>query len=400
MSTSFTFNAGSIATAGLLERANMTTGAGPGVNDPTQFSAYTPSQTIGAAGEVDIFAITLIAGQTYSFDIDNGYGDVGSIDLQLDVINQAGLLVATSDNATSTDRDPLLSFTATTSGTYYVAVHHADNDYLNGSFRFEGVGGGTGDYSLVVSTPSLPVAITLTNAAETRTYSDAAQTVRARGGNDTVSLRGGNDIGQGGDGNDRLWGGTGSDELTGGLGDDRLNGESGDDVLHGGLGNDTLNGGSERDSVNGGFGNDIAYGGLGDDQVWGDVGNDQLFGDAGNDTIRGGTGVDRMFGGSGADSFVFLQADARFDSQGFNEDRIQDFTAEDVIDLSDVTWGTLTWRGTGAFTDAGQVRINDLRSSIGYQEVQVNLDNDAAPELAVLVKTSGNMALISSDFIL
>lgn len=400
MPTSFTFNAHSIATAGLLERANLTKGPGPGVNDPTQFSAYTPSQTIGATGEVDVFAITLIAGQTYTFDIDNGYGDAGSIDLQLDVINQSGLLVATSDNPAASDLDPLLRFTATTSGTYYVAVHHADNDYVSGSFRFDGVGGGTGDYSLVVSTPLLPNAITLTNAAETRTFSNAAQTVRCRGGADTIYLHSGNDIGQGGDGNDRLWGGTGSDELTGGLGDDRLNGESGDDVLHGGLGNDILNGGSERDSANGGFGNDIVYGGLGDDQVWGDAGNDHLYGDAGNDTVRGGIGIDTMFGGAGADSFVFLAGDANFDSAGFNEDRIQDFSAEDVIDLTDVAWGTLAWRGTGAFTDAGQVRINDLRSSIGYQEVQVNLDYDAAPELAILVKTSGNMALISSDFLL
>ena len=394
----FSFDTSTITTAALLERGNFSKGTGPGVDNPNHYSAVAPYQSISTYGGVDVVAMTLIAGQSYTFDIDNGTGGASYIDLQLDVINQAGTLVATSDNPTSTIRDPYLTFTAQVSGTYYVAVHHADNDYINGSFKFEGTGGNTGDYSLVISTPVLPYAYTLTNYSESRTYSDYAQTVRAMGGNDTISLRGGNDIGLGGDGDDRLYGGTGSDELSGGNGYDRLYGDSGDDVLNGGTGNDVLYGGSERDSVNGGAGNDLLYGGTGNDIVWGDSGNDHLYGDSGNDILRGGTGIDTLTGGLGADTFHFMPGEANYDAYGFNEDRIQDFYYDDVIDLSDMAWGTLGWRGSYGFTGANQVRV--VRQSDGSQSVQVNLDTDSTPEQCILVRTSGNFSLISSDFIL
>ena len=402
MPTQFTFNGYSFTSPTFLSRANMTKGTGPGVNDPLQFSSYTPTQTISRPGEVDMFAITLVAGQTYTFDVDNGYGDYSSIDLQLDVINQAGSLVATSDNPTTTERDPLLSFTATTTGTYYVAVHHASNDYVAGSFRFAGTGTSTqvGDYSLVVSTPTLPTATTLTTYSDSRTFTDSAQLVRALGGNDVLSMLGGNDIVQAGDGDDTVYGGNGDDELQGGNGIDRLNGDANNDVLRGDAGNDILRGGTGNDSLNGGTENDILYGGDGNDQVWGDSGNDHLYGDAGTDTLRGGSGVDVMFGGAGADSFHFLPGEAAFDAYGFAEDKIQDFAYEDVIDLSDMAWGVLGFRGTGGFTAANQVRINDLRSVNGYQEVQINLDTDSTPEAAFLVKTVGNFSLIATDFIL
>jgi Ca2+-binding RTX toxin-like protein len=400
MPTPFTFNGYNFNGPAFLNRGNMTKGSGPGVNDPLQFSAYTPSQTISTPGEVDMFAMTLVAGQTYTFDIDNGYGGAAPIDLQLDIINQAGTLVATQDNPSSTERDPLLTFTATTTGTYYIAVHHASNDYVNGSFKFAGTGGGTGDYSLVVSTPTLPVATTLTSYADTRSFSDYAQLVKALGGNDTLYMYGGNDIVQAGDGDDTVWGGNGDDELLGGNGLDRLNGDAGNDVLRGDAGNDVLRGGLGRDSLNGGADNDTLYGGDDNDQVWGDAGNDTLFGEAGNDTLRGGTGVDQMWGGAGADSFHFLPGEPAYDAYGYNEDRIQDFAYEDVIDLSDMAWGTLAFRGTGGFTGANQVRVSDLRSVNGYQEVQINLSGDSRPEAAFLVKTVGNFTLIADDFIL
>lgn len=390
----FSFDASYFTTAGYLERANFKKGSYPGLDYPTWYSAVAPNQSIATSGGVDLVAMTLVAGQTYVFDI-----DYGAIDLELDIINQAGLRVAGSDNYNN-GPNPFLSFTASVTGTYYVAVHHASNDYINGFFRFEGTPGPTGSYQLAISTPTLPAPILLTNYSESRSYSDYAQTVKAFGGNDVIDLNGGNDIGVGGDGDDRLYGGTGSDELSGGYGNDRVVGESGDDVLHGGYGSDLLYGGSERDSLNGGTGNDTLYGESGNDILWGDLGNDFLNGGIGNDILRGGGGVDNMTGGGGADTFHFMPGEANFDSTGFNEDRINDFYYDDLIDLSDVAWGTLTWRGTGGFTAANQVRINDLRGSIGYQEVQVNLDSDATPELAFLVRTISNVPLGSADFVL
>lgn len=400
MPSSFGFDASSIPTAPLLERGLFSKGTAPGVNDPNQYSAVALNQAIVTYGGVDLFQMTLVAGQTYTFDVDNGYGDASSIDLRLDLINQAGSLVAFSDNPSSADRDPLLTFTAATTGIYYVAIHQTGNNYVDGSFAFAGTGNDTGDYTLAVSTPVLPVAVALTAYADSRTYTDTAQRVFGLGGNDTLYMKGGNDIALGGDGDDRIWGGTGADELSGGTGIDRLNGESGNDVLNGGSGNDILNGGTENDSVNGGIGNDLLYGGSGNDFVWGDTGNDSLYGDAGNDRIRGGSGIDTMSGGLGADSFHFLQGEAVYDAAGYNEDVIRDFDSTDVIDLTDLAWGQLAFRGTGAFTGSGQVRINDIRASTGYQEVQVNLDADATPEMAFLVKTTTGFTLTSYDFLL
>ena len=395
MPFTFQYDTSYITSAGLLERGLFSTGSGYGIDNPNHYSASAPYQSISTYGGVDVVAMTLVAGQSYTFDIDNGIGGSNPIDLQLDIINQAGSLVRTVDD-TSSGRDPYLTFTPTVTGTYYVAVHQAGNDYVNGSFKFEGTGSDTGDYILNISTPVLPYAYTLTNYSETRSYSDYAQTVRALGGNDVITLRGGNDIALGGDGADRIYGGWGSDELSGNAGADRLYGESGDDVLNGGLANDVLYGGSERDSVNGGSGNDLAYGGTGNDIVWGDTGNDTLLGESGNDILRGGTGVDRLYGGAGADSFHFMRGEANYDAYGFNEDRIHDFDYYDVIDLSDMAWGTLAWRGSYGFTAANQVRVS--HNSDGSKSVQINLDSDRTPEQCILV--NANFNLTSGDFIL
>jgi Ca2+-binding RTX toxin-like protein len=392
MPTQFSFDASTLATAGYLDRADLTTGSYPGLDYPTYYSAVAPAQSIATSGGVDVVAMTLVAGETYKFDIDNG-----AIDLELDIINQSGLRVAISDNYNG-GTDPFLSFTATQTGTYFIAVHHAANDYVDGSFQFEGTPGPTGTYKFAVSTPTLPTySYTLTNNSESKSYSDNSQTVRALGGNDTVWLNGGNDIGLGGDNDDTLYGGIGSDELSGGNGADRLWGDAGDDVLRGGGDADRLYGGTERDSMTGGTGNDILYGGSSNDVLWGESGSDTLYGDEGNDVLRGGEGLDVLYGGSGADTFHFLPGEAPPNDYA-TEDRIEDFQIGDRIDLSDLAWGTLAWRGTQAFSGAYQVRIVELSS--GYTDVRVNLDADSTAEFEVLVKPAGTFHLIAEDFLL
>jgi Ca2+-binding RTX toxin-like protein len=392
MPLTFSFDASTFASAGYLDRADLTTGSYPGVDYPTYFSGVAPSQSIATSGGVDIFAMTLVAGETYKFDIDSGI-----IDLEIDIINQTGLRVATSDNYGG-GIDPFLSFTATQTGTYFVAVHHASNDYMDGFFRFEGTSGPTGSYSFAVSTPKLPTyTYALTGGNDSKSYSDNSQTVRALGGNDSVWLNGGNDIGLGGDGADTVYGGIGSDELSGGTGRDRLQGDAGDDVLRGGSDVDRLYGGTERDSLLGGSGSDVLSGGSGNDVIWGESGNDSLFGDEGNDILRGGEGLDVMYGGAGTDTFHFLPGEAPANDYA-TEDCIEDFQIGDVIDLSDLAWGVLTWRGSQAFTGANQVRIVELSS--GYTDVRVNLDSDATAEIEVLVKPASSFHLIQEDFIL
>ncbi|HVG48331.1 MAG TPA: calcium-binding protein [Rubellimicrobium sp.] len=406
MPTTFDFNSNSLKTEDYLLQTQLTTGSAAGVNDPDEFSAVAPDQFIDVPGDVDLIALTLVKGQTYTLDVDNGSGDPegGSVDLEFDIIDARGNLITTVSDGDPEDRgsantlDPRLTFSLNITGTYFVAVHSEGVDYQDGEFSFFGTGG-TGDYSFIVSTPALADQISLTSGSDDRTFSDSAQNVVALQGNDVLELEGGNDVAAGGDGGDRLFGGRGSDELAGGGASDSLDGGNGQDVLIGGAGDDELLGGGAVDSLSGGGAADLLSGDNGNDTLLGQRGKDVLDGGAGNDFLRGGASVDSLFGGAGADVFHFLAGESAFDADGLNEDRIQDFETIDVIDLSDVADVGLDFVGTGSFTAANQVRIEDFRSVNGYQEVQVNLDGDATPELAFLVDTGG-FTLIESDFLL
>jgi Ca2+-binding RTX toxin-like protein len=155
-------------------------------------------------------------------------------------------------------------------------------------------------------------------------------------------------------GNDTLLGEGGADTLDGGLGIDSLVGGAGDDVyvvntaldrvveLPGG-GIDHILSSShvvlatevEKASLIGtaavnATGNALAntlVGNLAANRLLGSQGNDTLWGAGGDDTLAGGLGLDRLVGGPGADHF-------RFGGQGQGLDRIVDFSAEDVIEIS------------------------------------------------------------------
>lgn len=411
MPTRFDFGSDTFEPTTYLALGDLSRGSGTGVDDPRQASALALDQSIGD-GDVDIFAITLLAGQTYSFDVDDGAGDgfFGSIDLELTLIDQRGRVVAEDDGSSGDDSgsqsglDPRLAFTAELTGTYYVAIHHQGDEYVSGGFRFSRGAGDSGDYRLVVSTGDIPDRTFLTDATETRAYGDGRQNIQARGGHDNIFLAGGDDIAGGGAGDDDLYGGGGRDELTGGSGDDRLEGGSSFDVLVGEKGDDRLSGGSGFDALTGSAGKDRLFGGGDGDTLSGSAGRDLLYGGDGNDFLRGGEGVDRLTGGSGADTFHFLAQDIRFDPDGFYEDRVRDFQRIDLIDLTDIAGGDLRWRGTGGFTGDDQVRISDLRftsgSTRGYQEVQINLDDDLTAERAFLVDTTDGLLLRESDILL
>lgn len=408
MSTTFSFDDSTLGTDTYLTQGQLTR-SGP--SGPS--SAVSTGQAINTARDIDIISVTLVAGRSYLFDIDQGFGDVsgGSVDTQLTLINARGGFVLSDSGSTSLDagsvstRDPFVAVSVNATGTYYLAVHSEGMEYVSGQSRFIG-SGGVGDYTLTVSTSSIPATTYLSANRDIRTYGDARQNIQALGGNDTVFLGAGADIATGGAGNDSLYGEVGDDELVGGTGVDRLSGGANRDVLIGGLDGDLLYGGTQDDALNGGGGNDALFGGDGNDNVLGNSGSDKLFGGTGNDFIRGGAGVDSLTGGLGADTFHFLRGDAPPDtnlSNGLTEDRILDFKSDDLIDLSDLFAGTLTYRGVGAaFTGAFQVRLLDLRRAdgTGFQEVQVNLDGDRASEFSILVDYSGSFDLTRSDFLL
>lgn len=210
--------------------------------------------------------------------------------------------------------------------------------------------------------------------------------ISGKGGNDTLSGAGGNDRLDGGSGHDGLDGGAGNDILHGGSGNDRLTDLSGNNSLFGDAGHDQLVAGGGRDRLFGGAGNDRLTGGAGADQLLGEAGNDVLIGGAGGDALRGGAGADRFVFTAASDSPTVAQAA-----------RILDFShaERDRIDLSALDAGRLTFRGSGAFTDDGQVRV----TGSGHRwTVTVNLDDDRAAEMVFAVVSSSK--LVASDFIL
>jgi len=172
-------------------------------------STTIPHATVNATahGAIEYYAFTVAAGQTMLLDIDNG-----SFDTTLRLFGPNGVEIASNDDANPDGgpaTDSQLSFTATTTGVYYVAVGQwAANS--GGTFTSSAPPAG-GTYTLHVSVPGHAVAGLVTVGSAL----------------------------YGEDGNDTLLGGSPKDLLDGGAGNDVLNGGAGNDVLIGGLGVDT-----------------------------------------------------------------------------------------------------------------------------------------------------------------
>ena len=257
--------------------------------------------------------------------------------------------------------------------------------------------------------------------------------LRGRTGNfaETLSGDAGNDTLEGRAGGDTLKGSTGFDfasyeSSSGGVNvmlarlgmssSAQFNDAAGDTLvdiegLIGSFFNDTLIGNDDANELRGGNGADVLSG-LG--------GADTILGGAGVDEISGGLGRDTMYGQGGADIFKFFGV---LDSNGtfIQRDLIQDFTRDqlsatgvipgDTIDLSaiDANQGAtgnqnFDFRGSQAFTAAGQVRVVEATDSAGrvYNLVQAEVtgDNVADFQLSVYTMTIDNVLLTTSDFVL
>ncbi|WIY70082.1 M10 family metallopeptidase C-terminal domain-containing protein [Aquidulcibacter paucihalophilus] len=296
-------------------------------------STTIPHATVVATthGNVEYYRVTVTAGETVNFDIDNA-----TFDSTLRLFDGAGVELASNDDSASDggeSTDSALSHTFATAGTYYIQVGR----WVSGSAPFvSGPPPANQTYTLHVSSPSQPVT--------------------------PIVLLGSTLNGDAGA--DLLTGGTGADTLNGGADDDTLNGAGGNDTINGGDGSDTavftgnrsaytitvsggvstvvgpdgtdtvsnverlqfadglydaagapittggpINGTSGADTLNGTAGADVINGLDGNDVINGLAGDDVLNGGAGNDTLTGGDGSDTLNGGAGDDVYNVTAGD-------------------------------------------------------------------------------------------
>jgi Ca2+-binding RTX toxin-like protein len=335
---------------------------------------------------------------------------------------------------------------------------HGNADVLEGRGGADTLDGGTGhdvaQYTSASSAVEVDLSLTtqsmtIVRAGRTISNGDAAGDVlqsieevrgsnyddvlRGRTGNFAETLGGdaGNDTLEGRGGGDTLKGSTGFDfasyeSSAGGVNvmlarvgmssSAQFNDATGDTLvdiegLIGSFFDDTLVGNDDANELRGGNGADVLSG-LG--------GADTILGGANADEISGGLGRDTMYGQGGADIFKFFGV---LDSNGtfIQRDLIQDFTRDqlsatgtilgDTIDLSaiDANQGTtgnqnFDFRGSQAFTGAGQVRVVEATDSAGrvYNLVQAEVtgDNIADFQLSVYTMTIDNVLLTTNDFLL
>jgi serralysin len=150
-----------------------------------------------------------------------------------------------------------------------------------------------------------------------------------------------------------------------------------------------------------GVGNDLANiltGNAAGNALNGGLGDDTLNGGASNDVLIGGLGKDVMTGG--LDNDVFQFAGNGHSLVGANADVIKDFDdfGNDQIDVSGLFGPAMTYRHSGAFTAAGQVRINDIAGADVI--VEVNSGGSLAADFAVRLTSTALASMSVGDFIL
>ena len=158
---------GSLSAAQVIERSSFRIAPSADVGDDTLFRVSITGTIEGTlpvtgpnANDVDLFAISLEAGEKLILDIDYGFLPESQMNSQLFLMDGSGTVLLDNDNAPkelggsgSTDlRDAYLEFTDPGSGgTYYVAVSTWNNDPLGSTGMFSDSGYTPGDYVLNVS---------------------------------------------------------------------------------------------------------------------------------------------------------------------------------------------------------------------------------------------------------
>ena len=266
------------------------------------------------------------------------------------------------------------------------------NDPINGGLGADAMIGGLGNDSYFVDDAgdvvteaagegtdgvSSSISYTLTDNVETLVLTGSALNGTGNGLDNAIT---GNELGNvlmGGLGNDTLTGLGGDDTLNGGLGADSMLGGAGNDLYFvdnagdsvvelGGEGTDTVSSSISytlTDNVENLLLTDSATTGTGNalnNVITGNSVANTLSGGAGNDRLIGGDGVDSLIGGLGNDIFVGEINATKVGSKDgpVSLDRVLDFTAGDVLDLSGIDANT-GLAGDQAFTFVGHANPNN-----------------------------------------
>lgn len=125
-----------------------------------------------ASSDVDLFKVDLVAGQTLSVDVDayyfdDGYGNGYGLDTYLRIFDSSGTEHGNNSSAVSSNDygsgwdpgyDSYLTFTASSTGTYYVGVSDEGNsNYDPDTAGSGGSNWGSGDYKLQLLAEGTPV---------------------------------------------------------------------------------------------------------------------------------------------------------------------------------------------------------------------------------------------------
>ncbi|MFA7279073.1 MAG: DUF4214 domain-containing protein [Sterolibacterium sp.] len=131
------------------------------------------------AGDNDWYAISLVAGQQYTFSLDSGTTS-GLEDPFLSIYNSAGTLVTSNDDNNGTNSE--FVYTATATGTYYLGASASPN----------AAGTGKGSYTIAASNPSAngSTIVTGTTSNDTLTAGSGSELIDGGSGTDAVSYTG------------------------------------------------------------------------------------------------------------------------------------------------------------------------------------------------------------------
>ncbi|MCS6627355.1 M10 family metallopeptidase C-terminal domain-containing protein [Roseibacterium beibuensis] len=273
-------------------------------------STTLPHATVVATshGGMEYYAITVAAGETVIFDIDNA-----SFDSVLRIFTAGNVQLAQNDDNAADGGSPTdsgLSHTFATAGTYYVQVSQWQSGADATLVTAPPPVGGT--YTLHVSQPNAPV-VPLEYIGATMNGEAGADALNGGVGRDTLNGGADDDLLNGGLENDTIDGGSGTDTavFTGLRSSYTISTAAGVTTVTGPNGTDSLTNVEQLEFADGLFDitgaplNPAINGTSGADALVGTANGDTINGLDGDDTITGGLGNDTIDGGTGLDTAVF-----------------------------------------------------------------------------------------------